>query len=38
MTVKRAEEVQKNIKDNYGIGKVMTRLDGPEEVETNEQS
>lgn len=27
MTVERANEIQKNIKDKYGIEQVMTRLD-----------
>ena len=36
MTVKRSEEVEKNIKRDYGIDKVMTRLDAPEEVDNNE--
>lgn len=30
MTVKRSDEVQKNIKEKYGIDEVMERLDGPE--------
>lgn len=30
MTVKRSDEVQKNIKEKYGIDEVMERLDGPD--------
>lgn len=30
MTVKRSEEVQKNIKDKYGVVDVLERLDVPE--------
>lgn len=30
MTVKRSDEVQKNIKEKYGIAEVMERLDGPD--------
>lgn len=30
MTVKRSEEVQKNIKDKYGVDDVLERLDVPE--------
>lgn len=36
MTVKRSEEIEKNAKRDYGIDKVMTRLDAPEEVDSNE--
>lgn len=36
MTVKRSEEVEKNIKRDYDIDKVMTRLDAPEEVDSDE--
>lgn len=36
MTVKRSEEIEKNIKRDYKIDKVMTRLDAPEEVDSNE--
>lgn len=35
MTVKRSEEVEKNIKRDYGIDRVMTRLDAPEEADSN---
>lgn len=31
MTIKRAEEMQKNIKDKYGVKVNFTRLDKPEE-------
>lgn len=30
MTVKRSDEVQKNIKEKYGIDEVMERLGGPD--------
>lgn len=30
MTVKRSDEVQKNIKDKYGVDDVLERLDVPE--------
>ena len=36
MTVKRSEEIEKNAKRDYGIDKVMTRLDAPEEVDSDE--
>ena len=38
MTVKRSDEVQKNIKEKYGIDQVMERLDGPENDDTKEEA
>lgn len=37
MTVKRADEIQKNIKDNYDIEVKFERLDKPETRKTDEK-
>lgn len=37
MTIKRAEEIQKNVKEDYGIDLQFERLDEPEKRNSDEE-
>ena len=37
-TVKRAEEIERNLRKNYGMEDVLTRLDTPKEGDSDDQS
>ena len=37
LTIKRSKEIQKNLKDNYGLEVEFERLDVTEEVEVEEE-